>query len=74
MFGKKKKNENNKLFEKLCLLLLEDYPPNKVDREEMLEICETAENMEYIIRNWKTLKPEESEEESGTDNEEGSII
>ncbi len=72
MFGKRNKQEKDELFEKLCLLILEKRNINGVDWEEMVDICETAEEMEYVIKNWKDIKPKGNEKPEGL--EDGRIM
>ncbi len=59
MFREKKEEQENKeqLFQDVCLLLLKtSYNPKHVGWEDMLELCEQAESIEMIIKNWKTWK------------------
>ena len=52
MFGRSKEDKD-RLFEDLCLVMLHRYygSPRRINKEDMFEICEKAEELEEIIRN-----------------------
>lgn len=76
MFWRKKqepiKEENeDTLFNRLCLLILEKRDLRGIDWEGMIDICETAEEMEYIIKNYKSIRPQL---EKKPEKEEGRLM